>query len=505
MQKYTSAHFSSIFDQSIEGICIINPDNELIYYCNASFKKQLNKSDHNLIGQNYVSALGCKWRVSPLLLQEILLNDSQLKRTLIGYTESNDSREYKLQTTYSGLALEDNLASWLVISIEFEQEILKFDDTTDFSRALNPILELAKTNMLLNEVNIQLKESQDNLQSAFEAGNLGHCGIDFVTGEVTLSEKGRNFFGLSESVEVTWEALLAAVNLEYHEMVNKAFEDALKLGKPVDSTYSITNLISGEIRWLRVLAKVHFNSSGEPIKLFGLVMDITEEKNDEQRKNDFIAMVSHELKTPLAAAQGYIQLIHRAVQQSGITLASNLAEKAVTQLGRMSKLINGFLNVSRLESGKIDIHPERFKFKELIAEVVEDALATITSHAFSFDECPDVEIYADRDKIQQVLNNLISNAVKYSAAGTNIRIICEQGGAFLKIQVIDQGIGMAPETLHLVFDRFYRIASTPTKNISGFGIGLYICKEIVDRHRGTIWAESTPGKGTAFSFTLPLK
>ncbi|MFD2966547.1 ATP-binding protein [Sphingobacterium bambusae] len=504
MRSYTGIQFLKEFEYSDIGLCVVDPGNDQIDYCNPAFEHILNKSGRDLIGKNYVDLLGPQWEISQTLFTEMLFNSSVLKRNVTAPSSTMESHEQILEVGYIAVHSDHEQSRWLIISVVQKANSDPHREGIKSGTGANAVLELAKSNILLSELNTILKESQENLESAFEAGNLGQCGINFSTGEVTLSKKGRNFFGLAQDIQVTWELLLEAVNEEFHEMVNSAFSDALTLGKPVDSTYSITHLSSKETRWLRVMAKVHFNAQGEPLKLFGLVMDITEQKNDEQRKNDFIAMVSHELKTPITSAQGYTQLIQRKAEESGNVFLGSLADKAFTQLGRMSKLINGFLNLSRLESGKIGIHRERFDFKALINEVVEDARATIPTHTVQVDKCTNIDVCADRDKIQQVLNNLISNAVKYSTVGTNILISCERMGSFLKTQVRDQGIGIDSETISLVFDRFYRVESTPTEHISGFGIGLYICKEIIDRHQGKIWAESTLGIGTVFSFTLPI-
>ena len=501
MQKYAASELSSTFEYSPFGLCIIDPRSQLIDYCNPLFQKLLDKTNADLIGRNYADMLGDKWRLNQTLIDEVIVHKSTLKRTFNSPTYSIPVETKELHATYTSICLGSK--DLLLLSIEPVKEIKTFSDDLNILNPNNPIKELAKSNILLNELNASLKESQDNLESAFEAGNLGHCGINFITGEVTLSDKGRSFFGLSETIDVTWESLLEAVDPAYHDMVNNAFSDALNLGKPVDSTYSITHLISLEKRWIRVKARVHTDLVGKPIKLFGLVMDITEEKNDEERKNDFIAMVSHELKTPLTAIQGYIQLIQRKIDNRSDILVSNLIEKTITQMSRMSKLINGFLNVARLESGNIDIQPSEFDFGTLLEELREEARATISSHKVSIKVVSQILIHADRDKIQQVLNNLLSNAVKYSPTGTEISVDCELTKKLLTVRVKDNGIGLNLDDRIRVFERFYRVESKITENVSGFGIGLYICKEIINRHKGEIWAESNRVKGTTFSFTLP--
>ncbi len=177
--------------------------------------------------------------------------------------------------------------------------------------------------------------------------------------------------------------------------------------------------------------------------------------------------------------------------------------KAVQQVRRMSNMINGFLNVSRLESGKINIDKTAFDLEALIGETIQDIQLTTTSHVIRFEPCRPVMVTADADKIASVLTNLISNAVKYSPKGKLIEIKCELTGDAAEVSVRDEGMGIKPDDLPHVFDRYYRVASAHTKHISGFGIGLYLSAEIVHHHNGTIRAESQSGIGSTFYFSLP--
>ncbi|MFD2144599.1 sensor histidine kinase [Mucilaginibacter antarcticus] len=181
-----------------------------------------------------------------------------------------------------------------------------------------------------------------------------------------------------------------------------------------------------------------------------------------------------------------------------------MLDRANKQHTKMTRMINGFLNVSRLESGKLQIDPQRFDLADLVADVQEEAESSFATHPIVFDVCPEVFLNADKEKIEQVFNNLISNAVKYSPAGTPINIACQLKDDLLQVSVKDAGPGIHADELPLLFDRYYRVKEVETKQISGFGIGLYLCAEIVKRHGGQIWAESEPGRGSIFHFSLPI-
>jgi len=170
----------------------------------------------------------------------------------------------------------------------------------------------------------------------------------------------------------------------------------------------------------------------------------------------------------------------------------------------MSNMINGFLNISRLESGKILIEKSHFDIEELVREITEEQELSVTSHYISLAECAPITVYADRDKINSVISNLINNAVKYSPKDTTIQVACAVNKNEITISVKDEGMGIKPSDADKIFDRYYRVESNNTRHISGFGIGLYLSAEIIQRHGGRIWLESEPGKGSTFYFTLPL-
>ncbi len=504
MKDFSTHDLFSQIEAGDDAIIIFDAATLLIKFANNLSTIILKKPTVDLVAKDCREVLGDFWALNNELINEIMVHHSIIKRMIDDPSNRHNVSDKKIHVQYERIPSEVEGSKWIKISLLPLQSGDRESRQSLFNPTYDPIIELAKSNELLSNLNTQLLESQDNLQSAFEAGNMGHCGINFVSGEVTLSNKSRFFFGIPEDIEVTWETLLEAVNPEYHQMVNKAFSDAIDKGDSVDSTYSITHLISGELRWIRVRAKVHHDSTGKPLKLFGLVMDITEEKNDEQRKNDFITMVSHELKTPLTVIQAYIQIIQRKLDNNLETLIQELLGKTNIQMNRMSKLINGFLNVSRLESGKLDIQSEKFDFKKLIEDVAHESHSTVSTHYVHIGNVPEIVVYADRDKIQQVLNNLVSNAVKYSPVNSDILIKCELTDNVLVVHVIDQGMGLDGEAIPQVFDRFYRVDSKTTENVSGFGIGLYICKEIIQRHGGQIWVKSTLGEGSIFSFTIPI-
>lgn len=260
----------------------------------------------------------------------------------------------------------------------------------------------------------------------------------------------------------------------------------------------------GGYRWLLARGLPRFNNDGSFAGYISSTIDITGIKENEQRKNDFISMVSHELKTPLTSLSGYMQLLKSKSLKNQDAPTTGVADKALRQISRMTTLINGFLNVSRLESARIYIDRVKFDMATLIKEIEDEAQTSIISHQVNFAPVKETWVHADRDKIEQVVNNLISNAVKYSPPGSPINISCEASGSRLVVKVQDQGVGINPEDQPRLFERYFRVNNSGYKNVAGFGIGLYLCAEIIKRHDGQIGVESEPGKGSTFYFELPL-
>jgi PAS domain S-box-containing protein len=246
------------------------------------------------------------------------------------------------------------------------------------------------------------------------------------------------------------------------------------------------------------------DKQGNIIGLSKIARDITERKKDDIRKNDFIGMVSHELKTPLTSLNAIIQVANAKLKNSEDTFLSGAMNKANIQVKRMSGMINGFLNISRLESGKILIEKRRFDMKKIILEVIDETNLTVSTHSINFTPGNQIEVYADPDKIGSVISNLISNAIKYSPQGKKIEIKCELANERVIVSVRDEGMGIKPQDAEKIFDRYYRVESNHTQHISGFGIGLYLSAEIIKRHDGEIWVESESGIGSTFYFSLPV-
>jgi len=235
-----------------------------------------------------------------------------------------------------------------------------------------------------------------------------------------------------------------------------------------------------------------------------LEAELETSKQVQRQKDDFIGMASHELKTPLTSLNALLQVASLKLKNSEDPFLAGAMEKSNIQVKRMTAMINGFLNISRLESGKIYIEKQNFDMEALIKDMISEASLTASTHLMHFVQCPPICVNADRDKIGSVISNLINNAVKYSPKGKHIEIACITKDSHVVFSIKDEGMGIKPDDLTKIFDRYYRVQTNHTQHIAGFGIGLYLSAEIIRLHGGEIWAESESGVGSTFYFSLPL-
>lgn len=355
----------------------------------------------------------------------------------------------------------------------------------------------------------ELLRLQERGRLAVRAAELGTFDVDFKNGTLEWDERFRKLFGIYHTNPVSFEKdFMEGLHPDDRERVKKVIDGAknryLNNGE-YDVEYRTIGIEDGLLRWVRAKGKVFFDENDEPERFIGALLDITSQKEDEQRKNDFIAMVSHELKTPLTSLKAYVQVLLAKANNVEDSFTANALDKVNKQVKKMTAMINGFLNVSSLEAGKIHLEVNEFDLNALISDTVEEVNVATQGYNISYTAGQPLNVRADYDKIGQVINNLLSNAAKYSPKGKKIEINCTVIHSMVQVGISDEGIGISKQDQEKLFNRFYRVNNTDTKTISGFGIGLYLCAEIIRRHNGHIWVESEPGKGSKFFFSLPLK
>jgi len=223
-------------------------------------------------------------------------------------------------------------------------------------------------------------------------------------------------------------------------------------------------------------------------------------KSVSAKKDEFIALASHELKTPLTSIKGYLQILNRSNQEG---ISKLFIDKLINQVEKLNVLITDLLDVSKIEAGKLRFHCETFDLRQLLRDNLDTFHHTVQSHRIVYDDKGDaVWINADRQRIEQVIINLVTNAIKYSPHADKIYVSLQDSEGRAALAVRDEGIGLNEDQQKKIFTRFYRAEGT--NDIPGLGLGLYLSKEIIDRHHGHLTVSSIPGKGSVFQFTLPL-
>jgi len=234
------------------------------------------------------------------------------------------------------------------------------------------------------------------------------------------------------------------------------------------------------------------------VKTFNNLMKAVNES--QQRKDEFIGIASHELKTPLTSIKGYLDLLNVMEDKEP---NKQCVHKALESTHKLENLIKDLLDVSKIQSGQLQLNITRFNIDELIDETIASIRMVAPTHTITREGPHQAQmIYADREKIEQVLINLLSNAVKYSAPESNVIVSSKKNGEEIIVTIRDHGIGIPEDELTEIFGRFYRTKNSSV-HIAGLGLGLYICRDIILRHKGKIWAEKET-KGSSFYFALPI-
>ncbi|SFH13201.1 ATP-binding response regulator [Pedobacter insulae] len=234
-----------------------------------------------------------------------------------------------------------------------------------------------------------------------------------------------------------------------------------------------------------------------------LLAEIEFRKEAERKKDEFISIASHELKTPLTSVKGYVQLLERSVIKGDTATVKKHLEKAQIQLEKLNSLIADLLDISKIESGKLKLNKQEFSIDYLLDNVLEIMHQSNPTFKIIKRGKANCNIFADEMRIEQVIVNFLTNAIKYSPGTEEILITVNVKDEQVYVAVKDSGIGMLPEQLEHVFDKFYRVEET-SQRFQGLGIGLYISSEIIRRHGGEIGVNSEYGQGSEFYFIMPI-
>ncbi|QQL49498.1 PAS domain S-box protein [Mucilaginibacter ginkgonis] len=303
---------------------------------------------------------------------------------------------------------------------------------------------------------------------------------------------------LADLIEFGWTDLLHPEDRNrYLKIYLDAFRDKIEF----NGDFRIRDK-NGDYRWLLANGQPRFRPDGTFAGYIASCADITEQKDAERRKDDFISIASHELKTPITALKGAVQLLSRLKDKPDSPMLPKMIDQAAKSTNKVTTLIDDLLNATRMNEGQMTLNKTNFS----VAELLDGCCTHVRlegKYQLVFEGDRDLEVFADEQRVDQVIVNFVNNAVKYASESTEIFLKAEREGDHAKISVRDTGPGIPKEKLEHLFDRYYRADHTGSQ-YSGLGLGLYISAEIVKRHGGEIGVDSHLGQGSTFWFTLPL-
>jgi PAS domain S-box-containing protein len=448
----------------------------------------------NYISENVVNLLGYEAREfledSNFWAEHVHPDD--VERIFTGLTKVFErdfySHEYRFRRA-------DGTYCWLLAQLR-----LMRDDTGRPSEMLGYLLDISdrkRTEATLQEAERRWRSLLENVQLLVVAldsrGNVEYINPFFLslTGYTQVEVLGKNWF----------ENFLPS---SHQQQVNTVFNEVLQDNFHPHYTNPILTK-SGEERFIAWNNTLLRDTDGNIIGTTSIGEDITQRQTIERIKNEFISIVSHELRTPLTAIRGSLGLLATGIYDNKPEKAKRMVEIALTDSDRLVRLVNDILDLERLDSGKVTLVKEVCEAADLMQQAVDGVRALADSAGITLCVSPvSAQVWVAPDTIIQTLTNLLSNAIKFSPSNTTITLTAQPQSDHVLFQVKDQGRGIPADKLEAIFGRFQQVDVSDSRQKGGTGLGLAICQSIVQQHGGHIWAESTLGEGSAFSFTLPV-
>lgn len=342
--------------------------------------------------------------------------------------------------------------------------------------------------------------------------------VNFMPHKISLADSEGNPIFYNESwldyvgktfIEFKEQSYTDIIHPDDRERIKREVEKSLSNGVDLDVEVRIQDK-KGNYQWHISKATPVRDEDGVINSWISSSTEIQKIKEEEKRKEDFLKLVSHELKTPVTSIKGYVQLLLSMLKNNSGDSTQKLPVKPYlnrieTQVERLIRLISEMLDLSRIEQNELDLKTEKFNLNKHVEEIVEDLTYSNKNVQIEVEHIYDCEVQADKDRIGQVIINFVTNALKYSPDSNrvNIKIFDHEDGQ-VAVSVKDFGIGISEKEQHQIFKRFYRVAGNKDETYSGFGIGLYLSNEIIERHNGKIFVKSEVGQGSEFTFTIPL-
>ncbi|MFQ6079205.1 MAG: ATP-binding protein, partial [Thermodesulfobacteriota bacterium] len=386
------------------------------------------------------------------------------------------------------LISEDGVVGMINISSTEEEA---FDE--DHIRILNTIVNLASES--ISRLRELFSSQRSRIDSMIESMGDGVIIFDEMERPVIINPAARKFLGIQDEENPTANALNRLFGFGPMTLMKEGKEDFLK--KDV-------NLLN---RYYQVsLSKIRADN-GDATGAVMTLMDMTKERELDRIKTEMISVVSHELRSPLTSIKGAVDIIYGG-KAGGLTEHQrSFLSMAQRNINRLNTIIDRHLTLSSLEAGKLQMSMEAFDLGKFVEQARDSFMERAKAKSIELRKYLPArlpKVYGDPDKVEQILTNLVDNAIKFTPDRGKVRISAKPVGSWVEVTVSDTGIGIRQEALETIFDKYGRVEDSLTKEVEGTGLGLAITRGLVEAHRGKIWVESEIGKGSRFSFTLPI-
>jgi PAS domain S-box-containing protein len=472
----SDARFRNMVKQAPVGICIIAADDLFIQDVNDAYLELVGKRRGELEGFTI-------WQAVPEAAEFYAPIMNEVIRSGVAFV----AREHELMLVRHGK--EET------VIVDFAYEPVRHTDGT-----VNAIMVLAFDVTDKVKARRSIEEVEERIRLAIEAAEIGTFDVDFVNNITKTSEKFNQIFGLEHAA--TQADFAAAIHPDDLEIRTNAYKQATQ-NKDNKLLYEVRIIRPDQsIHWIRAHGKLFYDENGTPVRMLGTLLDITQVKRLERQKDDFISIASHELKTPITSLKASLQLLDRMKYNPLPDVFPKLIDQSTRSMQKISALVDKLLSVGRANDPQLKLHKTTF----LVADLLKNCCSHIrTENKYSLNIKGDltIKVNADEHAVDQVVVNLVNNAVKYAPESFEIDMILEKVGGMVKVSIKDYGPGIPADKQPHLFDRYYQADATGFQN-SGLGLGLYICAEIIRRHQGTVGVNSETGEGSTFWFTLPL-
>ena len=479
-----------------------------IQYVNPAFTRMTGYTLEEVLGKTPRILQGEKTDRATLdRIRTALRNWQSVRADLINYRK--DGTEFWVELSIVPIADE---SGWFTHWVAVQRDISDRKLAETALQQLNELLEM-RVLQRTRELEIsqtELRESEGLFRSLSESSPVGIFKID-ARGKCTYTNPRCQAIGGFTATEALGKGWMRFVHPEDIKIIRSKWSESRSLEGEFDCEFCHIQPDS-IIRFCRLKIAPIFSERGQIIGHVGTVIDITESKAIEKIKNEFISIVSHELRTPLASIHGSLGLLAAGVLKDRPETAKKMLQIASSQTERLVRLVNDMLDLERLDSSEVTIVKEWCDAQVLMRKSAEAVLSVAAENHINLSIAPETaQIWADPDRIVQLLVNLLSNAIKFSASGCTVTIRVEDLGDSLGdsyasrilFEVKDQGRGIPADKLETIFGRFQQVDASDSRQKGGTGLGLAICRSIAEQHGGRIWAESVVSEGSSFYFTVP--